>query len=145
MKQYFIAVTAILMLACSLKVKSQKMDEHKLSNDSMFVIKRGTNIAHWLSQSDKRGEERAQFFTKKDIDFIKSAGFDHIRLPVDEEQLWDSSEKREEEAFRLLNDCMTWVHDAGLRVVLDLHIIRSHYFNAQENPLWTKKEEQDKL
>ena len=40
---------------------------------------------------------------------------------------------------------MTWVHDAGLRVVLDLHIIRSHYFNAQENPLWTKKEEQDKL
>jgi endoglucanase len=37
------------------------------------------------------------------------------------------------------------VHDAGLRVVLDLHIIRSHYFNAQENPLWTKKEEQDKL
>src|SRR6476659_3647932 len=123
MKQYFIAVTAILMLACSLKVKSQKMDEHKLSNDSMFVIKRGTNIAHWLSQSDKRGEERAQFFTKKDIDFIKSAGFDHIRLPVDEEQLWDSSEKREEEAFRLLNDCMAWVHDAGLRVVLDLHII----------------------
>jgi endoglucanase len=81
----------------------------------------------------------------KDIDFIKSAGFDHIRLPVDEEQLWDSTEKREEGAFRLLNDCMTWVHDGGLRIVLDLHIIRSHYFNAQENPLWTKKEEQDKL
>ena len=117
----------------------------KLNNRSAFLIKRGTNIAHWLSQSDKRGQERADFFTKKDIDFIKSAGFDHIRLPVDEEQLWDSTERRDEEAFQLLNDCMTWVHDAGLRVVLDLHIIRSHYFNAQENPLWTKKEEQDKL
>src|SRR6476469_3386318 len=75
-----------------------------------FSIRRGTNIAHWLSQSNRRGNERASFFTEKDIDFIKSAGFDHIRLPVDEEQLWDSSEKREEEAFRLLNDCMAWVH-----------------------------------
>jgi endoglucanase len=37
------------------------------------------------------------------------------------------------------------VQQSGLKVVLDLHIIRSHYFNAKENRLWTHKEEQDKL
>src|SRR4051794_2085831 len=87
MKQHFVAITAILMLTCGFSVNAQNANEHEFDNQSVFSIKRGTNIAHWLSQSEKRGQERAEFFTKKDIDFIKSAGFDHIRLPVDEEQL----------------------------------------------------------
>ena len=53
-----------------------------------FKIHRGTNIAHWLSQSERRGEARDTFFTQKDIAFIDSMGFDHIRLPIDEEQMW---------------------------------------------------------
>ncbi len=119
--------------------------EEKAPTEESFKIQRGTNIAHWLSQSDKRGEERAAFFTQKDISFIDSAGFDHIRLPVDEEQLWDESGKRNEDAFTLLNNCLTWCSDAGLRVVLDLHILRSHHFNEKEKPLWTDTREQDKL
>ncbi len=112
---------------------------------SNFCLQRGTNIAHWLSQSDKRGKERADFFTKKDIDFIKAAGFDHIRLPVDEEQLWDSTGSKEEEGFRLLDNCLNWAHEAGLKVILDLHIARSHYFMAKEKPLFTDPKEQDKF
>jgi endoglucanase len=110
-----------------------------------FTIKRGTNIAHWLSQSDRRGNERATFFTEKDIAFIDSAGFDHIRLPVDEEQMWDENGKRDEEAFDLLKQCLGWCQDAGLRVVLDLHILRSHHFNEKEKPLWTVPAEQDQF
>jgi len=110
-----------------------------------FTIKRGTNIAHWLSQSERRGEERATFFTQKDIAFIDSIGFDHIRLPIDEEQMWDEQGNREAEAFQLLKNCLDWSQDAGLRVVLDLHILRSHHFNAVEKPLWTDPAEQDKL
>ncbi len=141
----FFAALICLTITSSYTVKLQRKAKPDQNHRPAFSIKRGTNIAHWLSQSNRRGAERAAFFTKKDIDFIKASGFDHIRLPVDEEQLWDSTGRREEEAFRLLDDCMNWVHDAGLKVVLDLHIIRSHYFNAQENALWTKKEEQDKL
>jgi endoglucanase len=110
-----------------------------------FNIERGTNIAHWLSQSNRRGEERAEFFTRKDIAFIDSIGFDHIRLPIDEVQMWDENENRNDSAFHLLNECLTWCSEAGLRVVLDLHILRSHYFNAEDKPLWTKPEEQDKF
>jgi len=36
-----------------------------------------------------RGEERESFFVEDDIRFIDSIGYDHIRLPVDEEQMWD--------------------------------------------------------
>lgn len=115
------------------------------SNYTSFSIKRGTNIAHWLSQSSRRGNERSSFFTEQDILFIKSAGFDHIRLPVDEEQLWDSTGKRHDDAFVLLDNCLNWANRAGLRVVLDLHILRSHHFNAADKPLWTQPAAQTKF
>ena len=54
-----------------------------------FVVQRGTNISHWLSQSRRRGEERKRFFTEEDVTLIARLGYDHVRLPVDEEQLWD--------------------------------------------------------
>lgn len=110
-----------------------------------FQIKRGTNIAHWLSQSTRRGEERAAFFTEKDVKYIDSLGFDHIRLPIDEEQMWDETGKRNDDAFALLKNCLDWCSKAGLRVVVDLHILRSHHFNKGDKPLWTKPEEQDKF
>ncbi|MDR1859548.1 MAG: hypothetical protein LBR06_01325, partial [Bacteroidales bacterium] len=42
-----------------------------------FELKRGVNISHWLSQSSVRGEQRAQYFTRRDVEFIASLGFDH--------------------------------------------------------------------
>ena len=112
---------------------------------STFQIMRGTNLGHWLSQSRERGEARQKFITEKDIQFIDSLGFDHIRLPIDEEQMWDENEKRHDEAFALMQNCLEWSRKAGLRVIIDLHILRSHYFNAMEKPLWDKVEEQDKF
>ena len=32
-------------------------------SDEGFVIEKGVNIAHWLSQSGARGESRAGYFT----------------------------------------------------------------------------------
>ena len=143
MRQIFLSLLIVLVLAsCS---QQGKPPENKISNTGYgsFTIKRGTNIAHWLSQSQRRGTERASFFTEKDIIFIKSAGFDHIRLPVDEQQLWDSTGKRYDDAFQLLDSALTWSNRAGLRVVLDLHILRSHHFNEAEKPLWTQPAAQD--
>ncbi len=110
-----------------------------------FQIRRGTNIAHWLSQSRERGALRDSFFNRTDIRQIKAAGFDHIRLPVDEVQLWDSLGNREKKAFELLDNCLRWCKEEKLKVVLDMHIIRSHYFDAKDNKLWKDKAEQDKF
>ena len=110
-----------------------------------FIIRTGVNVSHWLSQSERRGEERRQYITKRDFDTIAVSGFDHVRIPVDEEQLWDSTGKKDIEAFGLLHHAVQWAINANLRVIVDLHIIRSHYFNAENNALWTNPAEQEKL
>lgn len=110
-----------------------------------FEIMRGTNIAHWLSQSDRRGEARKEFFTKDDMNYIAALGFDHVRIPIDEEQMWDKQGNRHDEAFILLDSAIHWCRDYDLRVIVDLHILRSHHFNKEEKPLWTEPEAQEKF
>jgi endoglucanase len=99
-----------------------------------FSISRGTNISEWLSQSSRRGAVRASFFTSQDIASIAELGFDHIRLPVDEEQLWDPSGKRDLEAFGLIDAALDWCAEYGLKAIVDLHILRSHYFVSPAEP-----------
>ena len=62
-----------------------------------FTIHRGTNISHWLSQSNARGEERCRRFTRDNVRRLADLGLDHLRLPVDEEQLFDADDRREPE------------------------------------------------
>lgn len=108
-----------------------------------FQVRRGTNISHWLSQSDRRGADRAAFFTERDVEFLAEIGFDHLRIPVDEEQLWDESGQPIEEAFSLLLSALDWCRAHHLWAIVDLHILRSHHFNAGERPLWTDPAAQD--
>lgn len=114
-------------------------------SNTNFVIGRGTNLAHWLSQSKLRGEERRLFIQEKDIAFIASLGFEHVRLPIDEEQMWDENSNRHKDAFELMTNCIDWSIKYNLRVIIDLHILRSHHFNEKEKPLWTDLKEQDKF
>ena len=112
----------------------------------MLPINRGTNISHWLSQDKKRGAERRSWFTKTDMERIAEWGFDHIRLPIDEVQMWDDSGRKETEAFDLLNSVLDWAEQSGLAVVVDLHILRSHFFiSATEPKLFTDPAEGEKF
>lgn len=96
-------------------------------SETTFAIGRGTNISHWLSQSRRRGQERRAWFTEADVRRIAGWGLDHIRLPVDEEQC-------DAEGLALLDQALDWCEAAGLRVIVDLHILRSHYFNQETEP-----------
>lgn len=107
-----------------------------------FNIKRGINISHWLSQSDKRGKERREYFTSEDISRISDFGFDHIRLPIDEVQMWNENGQLENETADLLNTAIYWSDRQNLRVVVDFHILKSHYFNDKDEPrLFTDQSE----
>lgn len=99
-----------------------------------FAFKRGTNISHWLSQSEQRGEERRTKFTQSDANRIADWGFDHIRLPIDEVQMWNEAGTQEAEAFDLMDSALDWAEQAGLKVVVDLHILRSHFFISAVEP-----------
>jgi len=111
-----------------------------------FMIRRGSNISHWLSQSNRRGPERRAFFQPDDVRRIAEWGFDHIRLPIDEEQMWDASGTQDWEAFDLMDAALDWAEQAGLKVVVDLHILRSHYFCQNTEPaLFTNPSEAAKF
>jgi len=97
-------------------------------------ITRGTNISHWLSQSDRRGAARRAWFSREDMDRLADWGFDHVRLPIDEAQMWEVGGRQEAEAFDLMDSALDWAEQAGLRAVIDLHILRSHFFNQATEP-----------
>jgi endoglucanase len=110
-----------------------------------FVFKRGTNISHWLSQSNARGIDRQNYFTAKDVKYLADLGFDHIRIPVDEEQLWKEDGQQDPEGFSLLKQALDWCKQYKLDAIVDLHILRSHHFNQKIKPLWTKPEAQERF
>ena len=132
MKRFFLTLALVAMCAVGVQAKG-------------FEVKRGVNISHWLSQSTDRGEVRAKKFTRDDVKFIAEAGFDHIRIPIDEEQMFDEQMNPEPEAFALLHNALAWCAEFDLRAVVDLHILRTHYFNADVKPLFTERKAQEQF
>lgn len=115
-------------------------------NPAGFIIHRGTNISHWLSQ-DFRWAPREAWFTEQDVQFIAAQGFDHVRLPVDEPELWLENGKPNEPEFERLLTAIGWIKNAKLRVIVDLHTVKAHHFNAaydgKHNTLWTDPKAQE--
>ncbi|RPI05382.1 MAG: glycoside hydrolase [Ignavibacteriae bacterium] len=114
--------------------------KEKVMNPSGFEIHRGVNLSHWLSQNFG-WSPKATFITERDMKFIASIGYDHVRIPIDEAELWDTTGKQIDESFTYLTNCLDWCGKYKLRAIVDLHILRSHYFNAVNeggsNSLWT--------
>lgn len=117
------------------------------SNGNAFEIKRGINLSHWLSQ---RGDNSPAIKDgMSEIDFIRicRAGFDHVRLPIDEEVLWQEDGQMNKDAFEYLHKGIKWALQNDLRVIVDLHIVRAHNFNAgnegKKNTLWDSLEAQE--
>ncbi|MBN2711905.1 MAG: cellulase family glycosylhydrolase [Planctomycetes bacterium] len=110
-----------------------------------FEVKKGTNISHWLSQTDARGDLRKSRFTRDDAMMLADMGLDHLRLPIDEVQMWDKEGKKEAEAWDLLNQGLDWCREGEMKAVVDLHILRSHFFNDDIKPLFDDPAEGEKF
>lgn len=139
----FVAVMILAVTACS------KKEEGATNN---FRIKRGTNVSHWLSQNNEdRGEARRLHIQEDDFARLDSLGFDFVRLPIDEVQFWDEDGNKLPEAWELMTNAINWAEKHHLRTIVDLHIIRSHYFNAvnegggNANTLFTSEKAQQDL
>jgi endoglucanase len=139
-----VAMTMLAMTACT-----SKNETNGGVND--FRIQRGTNVSHWLSQSEERGEARRLHIQEDDFARLDSLGFDFVRLPIDEVQFWDEDGQKLPEAWQLMTNAIHWAEKHHLRTIVDLHIIRSHYFNAvnegdgSANTLFTSEKAQQDL
>jgi endoglucanase len=131
---------AILLLLLAAIPAAIQAESHP---HGQVILGKGTNLAHWLSQTRRTGEARRHFITEKDIAYIAELGFEHVRMPIDEKQMWDEQGRRDEEAFATLHDAIRWSLARELKVVVDLHILRSHHFNAEDKPLWIDPAEQE--
>jgi endoglucanase len=154
MEKYFLplaVVIAALLATMSCQNKSQNQAQDEAGQVNNFRIKRGTNISHWLSQSEQRGEARRLHIQEDDFARLEELGFDFVRIPIDEVQFWDEQGQKLPEAWDLLNNALDWAKKHNLRAIVDLHIIRSHYFNAVNeeqqaaNTLFTSEEAQEGL
>ena len=93
-----LAVMAIAVLTFTACTKKSETSDGV--ND--FRIQRGTNLSHWLSQSEEIGEARAKHIQEDDFERLDSLGFDFVRLPIDEVQFWDENGNKLPEAWDLL-------------------------------------------
>lgn len=144
-------IAAALFLTTSCQNKSQEQAQDQTGQVNNFRIKRGTNISHWLSQSEQRGEARRLHIQEDDFARLEELGFDFVRIPIDEVQFWDEQGNKLPEAWDLLKNALDWSKKHNLRAIVDLHIIRSHYFNAVNegdkaaNTLFTSEKSQEDL
>lgn len=130
--------TIIGILACGNILGKQ--NKKGTMNPSGFEIKRGVNLSHWLSQ-DFGWAPKYTYINENDIRFIKKIGYDHVRIPIDEIEMWNENGQPIGEAFQCLHNCLAWCAKYKLRAIVDLHILRAHHFNAANeggvNILWT--------
>ena len=142
-----LAVVAALIL-CFASCGGKKANTETVND---FRIKRGTNLSHWLSQSEERGEARRLHIQEDDFVRLEQLGFDFVRSPIDEVQFWDEEGNKLPEAWELLTFALDQCVNHHLRAIVDMHIIRSHYFNAvlegddSANTLFRSEEAQQQL
>lgn len=111
-----------------------------------FDITKGINIASWLSTPKYSGAQRVGFFQEADIKLLSEAGFDHIRLCIDEVVLWDEAGRKiQPYGFDLLHNAIEWCSKHNMRVLVDLHTTRNHRFTNSENILFTDPNEPAKF
>lgn len=106
-----------------------------------FEIAKGMNISAWLSQANLSNEEKTKYFTQKDLQQLAQLGFDHIRLPFNENQLYAPSGKRNEHTFALIHQVIDWCEKANMRIILDCHQTADHDFSRFSSIKLFKDEE----
>jgi len=90
-------------------------------------LKRGINTSGWFAQVyDKRGytlEHFQAWTTADDIALIKSMGFDHVRLSVNPQPMFNEREPNQipPQYLGYVDAAVKMILDHGLAVVIDLH------------------------
>ncbi len=101
---------------------------------------KGVNLGGWISQFAKYDEEHfATFITEKDIDYIASLGFDHVRVPVDYNVLETEEGELKETGFHYLENCRQWCEKAGINMLIDLHECYGYSFDPLKKDMDREK------
>ncbi|WP_297702036.1 cellulase family glycosylhydrolase [uncultured Fibrobacter sp.] len=105
-------------------------------DNQLFFIERGINLNNWLEVKTLDSLTLDTMCTRTKIVFLKELGFDHVRIPVSEESLFDDDLNFRENVIAVLDDRIEYCIKLGVKVVLDLHVTRDHHFGKDGSPLF---------
>ena len=95
----------------------------------LIGYQKGVNLGGWLSQGKFDKEHLDTFITEKDIEVIASWGCDHVRLPVDFENIENIDGTEKTAGYVYIDNCIEWCRKNNLNVVLDLHKTFGYIFD----------------
>jgi aryl-phospho-beta-D-glucosidase BglC (GH1 family) len=94
---------------------------------------KGVNLGGWLSQGSLEISHLDSFIKEEDIKKIKEIGCDHLRLPVDFENIYDEKNMCDNMiGYKYIDLCISWCKKYNLNVVLDLHKAPGYVFDDFE-------------
>lgn len=110
-------------------------------------FQRGVDLGGWLSQGKLDKKHLDTFITEPDIERIASWGVDHVRLPVDFENIETENGEEKTEGYVYIDNCISWCRKYGLNMVLDLHKTCGYIFDDMEysSDFFTSKPLQDRF
>lgn len=92
-------------------------------------LKKGINLGGFLSQCVHTKEHYDTFILKEDFSYIKSLGFDHVRLPIDYNVMEEDDGTNKAEGFNRIEEIINWAKESNLDIILDLHKAYGYDFN----------------
>lgn len=95
-------------------------------------FQKGVNLGGWLSQGTLDKEHLDTFIQEEDIKRIASWGADHVRLPIDFENIEHEDGTEKAEGYVYIDNCIHWCRTYGLHIVLDLHKTCGYIFDDEE-------------
>ena len=95
----------------------------------LIGYQKGVNLGGWLSQGKFDKEHLDNFITEKDIEVIASWGCDHVRLPVDFENIENIDGTEKTAGYVYIDNCIEWCRKNNINVVLDLHKTFGYIFD----------------
>jgi len=132
-----IIMLMVAFFATSFTVRAQQGAPPKFPEG--FNIQKGVNIGYWLSESNGRnGTAQVDFFGEQDVVLLAQKGFDHLRIPIDEGELWNYKNEKYTDAFKYIHAAIGWCKANKLRVIIDLNTLKGHR-------LWSNDDEQDRF
>ena len=113
----------------------------------LLGYQKGVNLGGWLSQGSLEKIHLDTFITEKDIEAIASMGCDHVRLPVDYENIENADGSVKESGYDYIKRCIGWCRKNSLNLVLDLHKTCGYTFDNQKESasFWSDNAAQDRF
>lgn len=112
------------------------------AGDTAFAMARAVNIAQWFTwpryEADGRGIAWPPYKTTPappsdtELNALRAAGFDTVRLPVDPAPFVVFEGRRREAVYEMLFDALRRMNAAGLKVIVDIH-------PNSRNAIWGEK------